>query len=1306
MSRDFEHRRFHEEWLGLVQPVDGLVVSIPVLVDAQCMEKLSVSFQQEKLGSHAPEIRDLAAFFADVLELTPDLFDAKPPADLSLHVPEGGQTLAPTLALRTQGASRPDDPTDTPAAIAGRPYTMLVWDLPPALPLDRPESVTGPWEYPPSAKFDRLLRATRVPLGLLTNRREIRLVYAPSRESSGSITFRVDEMASVGGRPILDAFVMLLSAKRFFAVAEDRQLPRLLAESRVRQANVTNALADQVLEALQILLAGFEAAADRDGREILDDAVRRDGDHAYGGLLTVLLRLVFLLYAEDRGLLPIDDEEYAGNLSVLGLFEQLQEDHGAFPDSMSRRFGAWPRLLALFRAIYLGVKHGDLEIPARRGNLFDPHRFPFLEGWAGPSAPIVDPEQRASVRVPTVDDETVFHVLERLILLEGQRLSYKALDVEQIGSVYEALMGYHVTRTGSRAVCVKPSRVWVELDALLGEKPRTTWLEDEAGFSRSELKKHKDALDKAKDVEALEAALEPLRVKAIRAVDADRLVLQPGSERRRTSSHYTPRSLSEPIVRKTLDPVLAALGENPSSQTILSLKVCDPAMGSGAFLVEACRYLGDQVVAAWTREKKLEKVAAPGEAAENKARRLVAQKCLYGVDKNAFAVDLAKLSLWLVTLAKDQPFTFVDHALRHGDSLVGLDLEQASAFHWKPERQLSLFQREIGDAMTQALELRDQILALADHADTREKEVLLKSAERESARATLIADLVVGAFFAGENDKTRKVERARRMEIVTRYLNGESELESELREMQETLHATVPAFHWPLEFPEVFHENRRDPLAKDVKLGAWFDGFVGNPPFLRGGDVSGDLGDGYRDWLKEVHANSHGTADLVAHFFRRACFLVREAGAVGLIATKTVAEGETRRSGLGPLLSEGWRIFDAITLLPWPGAAAVSVAIVCLSRRLAPNCVLDGKAVDQINSFLRPAAEWPEPRVLSANDGMVSEGVHVYGEGFVISAEQRDDFLRRNPSSSEVIFEYLGGEEVNSNFDQAPSRFVINFGARDVEECERWPEVLAHVEQTVRRERSRLRDNPINRRLKEYWWRYWAERPELVRKLSETPQCLVAANVTKHLCFSFQPSKRVFSKQLTIFPTSSRTLFAVLQSRVHEIWARMLSSSLEDRLRYSVSDCVLTYPLPVDTDGSLEDLGLELETFRSNLMQLNREGLTATYNRLKDPTESDPPLLKLRALHEELDARVLASYGWSDIAVPSFVATTDDPAFQAFSDVVLDREFALNAERAQQEKLAGASLEKAKPKRSPKAKPSTSDDEDSLFAPASKRTKG
>lgn len=639
-----QDERFHAEWLGLVQPVDGLVVSVPVLVDAQCMERQPPEVQErlrahlitrpdrtdaDRGGAAALAIADLGRFLVDILgwpdgALAPCL---TPPDDLVLHVPEGHQTLRPTHTVRAAAA----DPSTAPLA--------LVWDLGAepgdcvGLPLDRPETQTGTWDYPVGAKFDRLLRHARVPIGLLTNRTQVRLYYAPHGESSGSITFRLADMATVGGRPILDAFHMLLGAPRLWGVAPEHQLPALLAESRRRQANVTNELAAQVRSALALLLRGFEAAAERDGAALLSDAHQRGAEHLYGGLLTQLLRMVFVLYAEDRGLLPVEQPLYAENLSLLGLFNELQDDHGAHPDAMNRRFGAYHRLVTLFRALYLGISHGDLQIPARRGDLFSPHPYPFLEGWSGEpgSAPIVDPAERAAVRVPSVDDETVFRVLEKLLFLDRQRLSYRALDVEQIGSVYEGLMGYRVARLDAEAVCLRPARVWVTAREILDEKPalRVRWVQAQTGLAKAQAEKVAKAVAGKKREDEVLAALEPFAVKTRGGEEgrapAGRYAIQPCPERRRTSTHYTPRSLTGPIVEKTLRPLLAAMGAEPSSERILNLKICDPAMGSGAFLVEACRFLADEVVAAWTREGRRELVAGP-EDAVLVARRLVAQR--------------------------------------------------------------------------------------------------------------------------------------------------------------------------------------------------------------------------------------------------------------------------------------------------------------------------------------------------------------------------------------------------------------------------------------------------------------------------------------------------------------------------------------------------------------------------------------------------------------------------------------------------------------------------------------------------------
>jgi hypothetical protein len=1361
-------KRFHETWLGMVQPVEGLVVSVPVLVEAQCMARQTPDVQHrlvelapptrdEPTGPAGFTIRDVDRFLSELLQLSPELFDRNDalPNELSLYVPEGRQTIRPTHALRQLDAAAPsdDDVPDadaTPASRAGGRYVALVWDLADpsvagdegiGLDLDKPEAKTGPWEYPPTAKFDRLLRHCRVPIGLLTNREVVRLVYAPHGESSGHLTFRLDDMASVGGRPILDAFVMLLSATRFFGVAEDKALPALLEQSRLRQANVTNDLADQVFDALQILLRGFEAAAERDGHSILDDALARDGDHLYKGLLTVLLRLVFLLYAEDRGLLPLEHRHYAEHLSLLGLFERLQHDHGAHPDSMSRRFGAWAHLVALYRTLYLGVEHGDLRLPPRRGALFDPNTYPFLEGW-GPegAAPIVIPEHRAAVRVPTVDDETVFRVLEKLLIFEGQRLSYRTLDVEQIGSVYEALMGFHVVRTAAPAVCLRPSGLWLTPAEAL-EVPasrRAKWLKETVGLSKAQAEKLAELLKDAKTDDAKLEALATFSVTgkkrdpSLARARAGQLVLQPGTERRRTSSHYTPRSLSAPIVRRTLEPLLAAMGDTPTSERLLDLKICDPAMGSGAFLVEACRYLADQVVAAWTREGRLEDVArvAPNEDPVLHARRLVAQRCLYGVDRNDSAVELAKLSLWLVTLAKDLPFTFVDHALRHGDSLVGLSFDQIRRGHWKTDeksKQLSFTERALQDALDEAIQIRQHILDLATDASPeaqREKERLVADAADASDRARLIADVIVGAFFAETKDKAREQERTRRLALVERWLAGEDGVEPELRAMQTEVRARLPVFHWMLEYPEVFYAERPDPLeGGKVNRAAFMDAFVGNPPFMGGRNLSAEAGADYNSWLQAVHRDAGGGADLSAHFFRRAATLLGAHGTIGLIATNTIAQGDTRNTGLQFLARaddqssvtahEAGRgafvIYDATSSMMWPGEAAVSVSVVHLACGRPADLVgeprLDAARVHRINSRLRVGAERDEPSKLRANVGGSFQGSLVLGLGFLLTPERRDEFLARDPRNAERIFPYLGGQEVNTSPTQSFDRYVINFGEMPEEQARSWPDLWRVLAENVLPERA-TKDARKYPRMVHEWWKFWNSRVEMYGALAPLDRCLVTGIVSKHLMFSFQPTNRVFSHKLYVFPLPEHTAFAVLQSRIHEPWTWLLSSTMKNDLNYSASDCFETFPFPEPDPRAvipaLEDVGARLYDARAAYMVETQQGLTQTYNRLKDPDCHDPEIETLRRLHEEMDRAVLDAYGWTDLEVPLFCPTTpaEHQALERFKDEVIDRLFVLNAERAAEEaksapkKAAKGAKQPAKKSKSKKASPQASLDLD------------
>ena len=1109
-------------------------------------------------------------------------------------------------------------------------------------------------------------------------------------------------MADAGGRPVLDAFATLLSASRFFAVSPERQLPQILRDSRCRQANVTNQLADQVRDALEILLRGFEAAASRDKTATLDEALARADDHVYGGLLTVLLRLVFLLYAEDRELLPIGDGRYFRHYSVLGLFEQLQDDNANFPDTMVRRFGAWPRLVALFRIVFEGAQHGSMVLPARRGDSFDPERYPFLEGWPAAGGAPVDAAARAGVQVPSVDDESIYRALEKLLYLDHQRLSYRALDVEQIGSVYEALMGFHVVRMPSHAVCVRGPRVWVAVSELLAAPPdrRAAWLEDEAGVDKSAVKKAGAEIKAAKTEDEMLAALQAIQARDTEVARPLQLVLQPGAERRRTSSHYTPRSLSEPIVRRTLEPLIGAMTQvdgAPPSNRLLDLKISaiPPWARARSWWPPA-----DFSPTRWWPHGRARAASQPLPRppktwSPRPGAWLPSAACTAWT--RSFAVSLAKLSLWLVTLAKEEPFTFVDHALRHGDSLVGLSLDQIRAFHWKPESQLELVGKEIETAVDEALGLRLRILELArEHgsAVTKEKERLLWDAEDALDRVRVIADLIVGAFFAADSDKARLAERNRRLDLVSIWLRDGGPVPAELRDLCDELRRDgegrkgIPPFHWMTEFPEVFYGERRDPLDRDrVNRAAWMDAFVGNPPFAGKNSISAAGGDAYLPWLQQIHPGSHGNADLCAHFFRRADFLLGQHGTVGLIATNTIAQGDTRSTGLQHIVNGGSAIYDAVRSMPWPGEANVAVSVVHLAKGHLASVSglrhrLDGCEVAAINSRLRPKPERPDPHPLTENASLSFVGSYVLGMGFTLTPEEQDALVRKNKRNGDRIFPYLGGEEVNASPDQTFDRYVINFGEMPLDEAEKWPDLIAIVREKVKPERDRnnrktYRDN---------WWHYAEKRGELWRAIEKRKRCLVTARTSKHLAFSWQPCTRVFSENLVVVVVEDWPRFCVLQSRVHRTWVGLTSSTLEDRQGYRPSDCFDTFPFPaaeaLAPTSDLEAIGASLYETRARLMVERNQGLTTTYNQLKDPACDDPEILALRRLHEDLDRAVLAAYTWPDIPVPAYESATTPPARAAqesFEDEIIDRLFALNATRAEKEQLQGSGKPAASP---------------------------
>ena len=634
----------HLEWIGYVQPT-GLVVSAPAMVragaildrsDAEGQRLLRDCVEEREFGGgEGPEpwLPDFETFARTVLgwSFSPKGYagteDAPIPDELQVTLADYGETLQPDFAVRDLGAKEEE-----------ASWQLLIQVLEPGQSLDGVVRGAGGLEASPHGRMERLLRRTEVKAGLLFNGRTIRLVSAPRGESSGWMDFRVAEMAQTAGRPICSAMRLLLGQTRLLSVPSGQRLAALLEDSRKFQNEVSERLAEQVLHALYEFLRGFQAAHDASNRELLRQTLAEHPDQVYRALLTVLLRLVFLLYAEERDMLP-KDETFLRFYSIAGLFERLREDAALYPDTMDQRYGAWAQLLVLFRLIYDGAESGEMRLPRRHGVLFDPDRFKFLEGRPfGAARQIGD-----RIEPPLVPDGTVYRALEKLVVLDGERISYRALDVEQIGSVYETMMGFRLETATGPSVAIKAQKkqgapTAVDLEALLGEPgpKREKWLQDRA--DRKLTDKVKKAVKEAEKLEDLHDALQSVidLAAAPGLVPAGAMVLQPSEERRRSGSHYTPRALTEPIVRTTLEPILMRLrgdGDRPPlPEQILDLKVCDPAMGSGAFLVEACRQLGDALVEAWHAHDAVPAIP-PDEDEVIYARRLIAQRCLYGVDQ-------------------------------------------------------------------------------------------------------------------------------------------------------------------------------------------------------------------------------------------------------------------------------------------------------------------------------------------------------------------------------------------------------------------------------------------------------------------------------------------------------------------------------------------------------------------------------------------------------------------------------------------------------------------------------------------------
>ena len=660
---------------------------------------------------------------------------------------------------------------------------------------------------------------------LCCNGRAVRLVDAQRTWSREYLEF--DCLMLGSERPAQLVFWTVLRAAAF--AGESPLIDRVVDLSRRHGVQVCRVLGDGVLEALALLVSTLAGRSRRTGPPASDRREATMPRHQtampvlFEQSLTVCYRVLFLLFAEARGLLPLWHPVYRDRYSLDTIVTTLLR---------GRRYrGLWQAIQAISRLAHAGCSAGELRVNAFNGRLFSPSqaeafdRTPIADNVMGQAVVAVSttPVEGGSRRTRPTTART--------------RIVYRDLDVEQLGAVYERVLEY-----------------------------------------------------------------KPVGATLVRTREA----------RKSSGTFYTPRALTAFVVRQTLEPLI----KGRTADQILQLRVLDPAMGSGAFLVAACRYLSAAAEEAFIHEGTwhAHDVTTADRAA---LRREVASRCLFGVDLNPMAVQLARLSLWLATLATDKPLSFFDHHLVAGNSLVGAspdDLRRqppGGARRSRRHGDLPLFpEQSLSSAIEHAIQVRVRLTTQPDDsaAIVRDKERRLAALHAEGSSLATWSRLLdlwcAGWFWTNGPPPDRGTFR----ELSSQLLGGSSALpdrvsSSLLKESGAT--ATHCRFHhWPLVFPEIFLDEHGRPLPAPG-----FDAVIGNPPWDM---VRGDSGDDdakatrktearrLTDFVREsgiYRVDGAAHANLYQLFVERSLQLVRRHGRIGLV----LPSGVIGDAGAAPL---------------------------------------------------------------------------------------------------------------------------------------------------------------------------------------------------------------------------------------------------------------------------------------------------------------------------------------------------------------------------------------------------------------------
>ncbi len=721
-----------------------------------------------------------------------------------------------------------------------------------------------------------------------------------------------------------------------------------------------------------------------------------------------------------------------------------------------------------------------------------------------------------------------------------------------------------------------------------------------------------------------------------------------GKERSKSGSHYTPEELVQPLIKHSLDYLLAdrrkiiddaikqkklhgnahrEAREALVQQHIYSLKVCDVACGSGHILISAARRIAETAAALIEEEEQ------PNPTGYRAARREVIRHCIYGVDKNPLAVELCKVALWLEAHNPGHPLSFLDHHIKCGDAIVGLahkeELENGIA-----TEAFKAFTEEEKDTHTvvYGYNSHKQTTYAAEYAKQNNKERKEREANStqlkadfEKATDSSVNEAMVEYKTFYQLPETTPEEIEKKANAYRKFLAGKGHTflqtmantqvaqffipktteceqylmtDADFRQIlsgykgwqdKRTAYANSVAeekkfFHWFIEFPEVYEQDG-------------FDCILGNPPYLGGRKISTNYGDIYFSYVKETYPPNFALTDYVVFFLKRDLQITRTKGFVSIITTDTIAQGDSRKACFDELDQQGSEVVFANTSMVWPGKANTTVTLFSIYQgKKFAKYILNNRSVTQINSYLTDQENLTKPFSLFCNLGKSGLGYYILGDGFIINEGEKNRLLQANPKNAEVIFPYLNGDDINNDVLQGSDRNVIYFYDWTVEKAKQYEEVFQIVLEKVYPERQQKKDKGY----REKWWQYARRAKEISQNISRLNRFFVAPQTTKYISVVEGKIGTLFSHMTIGFSYDNFSFLSLVQSTFYDLWVRTFSSTIGATIRLTPTDSFETFPFPQslnkEPEEKLERVGKQYHEHRKQLMFVMQLGLTKTYN--------------------------------------------------------------------------------------------------------------